>query len=110
MLTILPDPAHLRLDCVRVDADTLTLVMASKGDQARCPLCTQHSDQRHSCYVRTLADLPWNGVTVRLQLTVRVKEAAFAMAHSARRGLPSNFCLAGKLGPEEVLVIEGHGQ
>jgi transposase len=71
MPTILPDPAHLRLDHVRVDADIITLVVAAKGDHAYCPLCSQHSDRVHSHYVRSLADLPWNGVTVQLQLTVR---------------------------------------
>lgn len=71
MPTILPDPTHLHLDHIRVDADVITLVVASKEERAPCPLCGQLAERAHSRYVRTLADLPWNGVAVRLQLTVR---------------------------------------
>lgn len=71
MPTILPDPAHLHLDHIRLDADTITLVVESKDERAPCPLCGEPAGRVHSRYVRTLADLPWNGVAVRLHLTVR---------------------------------------
>jgi transposase len=71
MPTILPDPVHLRLDHIRVDTDVITLVVASKDERAPCPLCGEFAERVHSRYVRTLADLPWNGVAVRLQLAVR---------------------------------------
>jgi transposase len=70
MSPILPDPTHLRLDLMRFDADVITLVVASTAPVAPCPLCRQCSDRIHSRYVRTLADLPWSGVAVRLQLTI----------------------------------------
>lgn len=71
MPTILPDPTHLHLDHIRLDAAVITLVVAGKDEHAPCPLCGQLADRVHSHYVRMLADLPWNGVAVRLQLTVR---------------------------------------
>lgn len=71
MPTILPDPTHLHLDHVRLDADVITLLVAGKENRAPCPLCGQHAERVHSHYRRTLADLPWNGVAVRLHLTVR---------------------------------------
>lgn len=71
MPTILPDPTHLNVDHIRLDADTITLVVAGKDERAPCPLCGQLAERVHSRYVRTLTDLPWNGVAVRLRLTVR---------------------------------------
>jgi transposase len=47
------------------------MVVATKGDEAPCPLCHQPSQSVHSSYKRTLADLPWNGIAVRLHLTTR---------------------------------------
>ena len=47
------------------------MVVATKGDEAPCPLCQQPSRSVHSSYQRTLADLPWQGIAVRLHLTTR---------------------------------------
>lgn len=47
------------------------MVVATKGDEAPCPLCQQPSGSVHSSYQRTLADLPWQGIAVRLHLTTR---------------------------------------
>jgi transposase len=69
--TILPDPTRLRLDLLRTDAHTLIMVVATTGDEAPCPLCHHPSHVVHSSYQRTLADLPWNGIAVRLHLTTR---------------------------------------
>jgi len=71
MPTILPDPAHVRLDLLCTEGDTLMLLVSSKGATAPCPVCSRLADRVHSRYVRTLADLPWNGTPVRLRLTVR---------------------------------------
>lgn len=71
MPTILPDPTHLHLEHIRVDTDVITLVVASKEECAPCPLCHERAHRVHSHSVRTRADLPWNGVAVRLHLTVR---------------------------------------
>jgi transposase len=68
---LLTDPAHLRLEYLRAENRSITVIVSAKDFEGRCPLC-HHSTQRiHSRYHRTLADLPWNGVAVRLRLTVR---------------------------------------
>src|SRR5262249_36515039 len=39
--------------------------------QAACPKCQAPSRRVHSRYLRTVADLPWQGVAVHLELSVR---------------------------------------
>lgn len=69
--TLLPDPGRLRLEYIRSEQNSITMVVATTADQAVCPRCQQASRRRHSRYRRMLADLPWNGVAVRLQLESR---------------------------------------
>ena len=68
----LPDPEHLRFDSLAVasDARTLTLVLASTQTSALCPLCGTSTRRIHSCYTRTVLDLPWAGLLVQLRLSV----------------------------------------
>jgi transposase len=47
------------------------MLISTTASSAVCPLCSVSSTQVHSHYDRTLADLPWNGIPVRLRLTVR---------------------------------------
>ncbi len=68
---LLPDPAHVHLTYLCASDDQITVVAFSKVDDARCPLCNQLSQRIHSRYVRTLADLPWQGVAIQIRLTVR---------------------------------------
>src|SRR5947209_1361492 len=68
---LLPDPTRLRLDLLRVEGATITVLMATTPTNSACPLCRTASSRVHSRYVRTLADLPWHGVAVSVQLTVR---------------------------------------
>lgn len=69
--TILPAPNRLHLDYLSAFDDVITMVVATIGDEARCPLCDQVSARIHSHYTRLAADLPWNSVAVRLRLTTR---------------------------------------
>lgn len=39
--------------------------------KAKCPLCQSISKSLHSRYIRRIADLPWHGVEVRLELHSR---------------------------------------
>ena len=71
MKTLLADPSVLRLVKVVTRADTIDLFVASIQRQACCPSCHWLSSKVHSPYRRTLADLPWQGVAVRLELGVR---------------------------------------
>lgn len=69
--TLLPDPSRLRLDYLSASDDVITMVVTTTAAEAHCPLCQQPSTRTHSRYVRIAADLPWNGVAVRLRLTSR---------------------------------------
>src|SRR5437879_7383 len=68
---LLPDPQQLRLDCIHTAADVITLVLQTTCSAAICPTCGQRSSRVHSRYRRTLADLPWLGLPVRLRLSCR---------------------------------------
>ena len=69
--TILPD--HTSLHLVRLEADEqfILAVVATTASEALCPLCQCRSESVHSRYVRLVADLPWAGWAVRLELHVR---------------------------------------
>ena len=69
--TLLPDTAELRLDHLISEPDSLTMVVATARPTASFPTCQQPSTRVHSHYVRSLADLPWSGATVRLRLHTR---------------------------------------
>lgn len=46
-------------------------MLAVATPNASCPLCREPAMRVHSRYVRTATDLPWAGIRVRLQITVR---------------------------------------
>jgi transposase len=69
--TLLPDPAELCLDRLISEANSITIVVAAARSTASCPNCQHPSQRVHSRYVRSLADLPWNGIAVRLRLHTR---------------------------------------
>jgi transposase len=68
---LLPDPKCLQLDRCLMEKHSITLVATTSQPSAPCPGCHQPSQRVHSRYRRTLADLPWQGVTVRLRLLSR---------------------------------------
>src|SRR5262245_26276728 len=67
----LPDHPDLRIDHVTLGPSTVIVDVAVTAPTADCPCCGQPSDRIHSRYVRTVRDLPWQGRTVTLRLTVR---------------------------------------
>jgi transposase len=69
--TLLPDPAHLRLKLLDASDTAITAVVTTISPEAECPLCHRQSAQIHSRYVRQVADLPWMGCAVHLELHVR---------------------------------------
>jgi transposase len=81
--TILPDPGALRLDGLTGEADEVVLEVRAAAEDAPCPACGAISGRVHSWYVRAVADLPWQGVPVRLRL--RVRRFFCATAACARR-------------------------
>ena len=68
---LVADPGQVHLDAMVLSEPTITLRMSTIQPRARCPQCHQPSTRKHSRYVRTMADLPWLGVTVRVQLHTR---------------------------------------
>jgi transposase len=71
MSTILPAPDILELVLLRSLPTSVMAVVRPRADTSGCPLCGTRSSRVHSWYQRTLLDLPWHGVTMRLELQVR---------------------------------------
>lgn len=69
--TLLADPAAIRLECFVSEANSITLLIHSVQEFPLCPKCNSPSSSLHSHYQRTIADLPWHGVAVKLQLHTR---------------------------------------
>jgi transposase len=67
----LPIPPSLHVETLLLGDDGLTILAAAEDGVARCPLCGWRADRVHSRYVRTVADLPWAALAVRLQVRVR---------------------------------------
>ena len=69
--TLSPSPLELHLDGFEVEARWIIIHVTARRPVARCPSCDQLSDRVHSRYTRTLVDLPWHGIPVRLCLHSR---------------------------------------
>src|SRR6266487_3360522 len=69
--TLLPDASSLHLVRLEADEQFILAVVATTSPEALCPLCQCRSQSIHSRYVRVVADLPWAGWAVRLELHVR---------------------------------------
>jgi transposase len=65
------DPTRLHLLSLSADSARITLHMRTCSDTAPCPQCGRLSARVHSRYCRTLADLPWAGIPVRMLLWSR---------------------------------------
>jgi transposase len=68
---LLADPEAIRLEKIIQHPSSLTLVVKATRQQAECPRCHHPSSRLHSYYTRTVADLPWHGVAVKLELRAR---------------------------------------
>ncbi len=64
-------PEQLRVERLEVDDRGVKVRASTAGGPARCPTCRRSSRRVHGHYERTLADLPWGGVPVRLRVRVR---------------------------------------
>src|SRR5919202_1696288 len=69
--TLLPDAALLHLEALLADEHGVTMVVATTGDTACCPGCGHPSARCHSRRCRTIADVPWQGLAVRVELHLR---------------------------------------
>ena len=69
--TLLADPAVLRIEKIVAEKSSLIIFVSSVQKHVRCQVCQHISVKRHSRYIRRLADLPWQGVAVKLCLSMR---------------------------------------
>ncbi len=69
--TLPADPNAIGLEDFISNADSITMVVRCSQKSVCCPLCNGMSSSLHSNYIRRVADLPWHGVTVRLELHIR---------------------------------------
>lgn len=68
---MLADPAAIEIKHFVSNDDSITIVVASIQPTAKCPQCNEPSSSLKTRYLRRLADLPWHGVAVRLELHTR---------------------------------------
>src|SRR5688500_6046872 len=66
-----PSPIELRLERVTFASQEIVLLATARRHVVACPDCGHASCRVHSHYRRTLADLPWHGLRVRFELSVR---------------------------------------
>lgn len=67
--TLVPDAGEVVLYELRLDGKSrLIMVLYSVGRESCCPKCGRPSRRVHSQYKRQLADLPWVGIPVRIEL------------------------------------------
>src|SRR5829696_431391 len=65
-------PRGLKLEALSIEAAKIVILFASSYEsRAHCPLCGSGSSRVHSRYLRTVSDLPWHGVSVKLDVHVR---------------------------------------
>src|SRR4051794_23344355 len=68
---LLPWPTMLQLEAIDLDQTAITCTLATLRETADCPQCAQPSHTKHSRYVRSVADLPWAGMKIRLAIHAR---------------------------------------
>lgn len=69
--SFLPDTTCLQLSHVETSKNAILVVVRTIADKACCPMCQTSSEHVHSHYTRQVADLPWMGWTVKLELHTR---------------------------------------
>ena len=69
--TLLPDPTYLHLQLLDASDRAITAVVTTTSEEAECPLCHHRWARIHSRSVRLVADWPWAGWAVQLELHVR---------------------------------------
>lgn len=69
--TLVPDSAEVELVCLGRVAGAIEMRLKTCRVSATCLACGTSSRKVHSRYVRRLADLPWDGVSVIIRLQTR---------------------------------------
>jgi hypothetical protein len=68
---LIPNIAEVELICLRPRAGAIQMELRASRPSSVCPRCGTSSSRVHSRYKRTLADLPWEGLPVRIFLRTR---------------------------------------
>jgi transposase len=68
---VLPAESGLAVTSITLTPKLIAIAASATPSSAECPACGTQSDRIHSHYVRTVADLPWQGRRVVLRVTVR---------------------------------------
>ncbi len=63
----LPNVRCLSFEKIEINANTVLVKVVSAGKQAVCPYCQTTANRMHSCYSRTLDDLPCGERRVQIQ-------------------------------------------
>jgi transposase len=71
MKTLLAGAQILKLEKIVQISGAITLFVSSAQAIVNCPSCHMGTSKVHSRYERAAADLPWEGIPVRLRLQVR---------------------------------------
>jgi transposase len=71
MPSILPDPSNLILEKVTHDERDILIFARSRRPDILCPKCRAPARRIHSRYLRTIRDISWAGLPVRIHLKVR---------------------------------------
>jgi transposase len=69
--TLIPNSAEVELICLRSKGGTIQVELRACQPSSLCPSCGSRSFQVHGRYWRTIADLPWEGLPVRILLNAR---------------------------------------
>ncbi len=69
--TLSADPEAIRILSFVSNRDSITILAQSSKLFGICPVCQSVSSSLHSRYVRQITDLPWHGVSIRIQLRTR---------------------------------------
>jgi transposase len=64
-------PEDLLVQQVLTEPNRITILTKPRSSASLCPSCGHASERVHSHYLRTLADLPWQGQMAMLRLSVR---------------------------------------
>lgn len=69
--TLSADSEAIRILSFISNSNSITIIAQTSKSYGECPLCSEPSSSLKTRYVRRLADLPWHGVSVRLELHIR---------------------------------------
>jgi transposase len=69
--TLIPNSAEVKLICLSQTAGTVQIELRACQPSSLCPVCNRRSTKVHSRYRRVVADLPWEGLPVKILLEAR---------------------------------------